>query len=228
MLDHLNKPSLTLNDVEIKPAAQVRNLGVVFDEQLSLSSHVSSLCQNMFADIRNICFNRTFLSDDVTKQLMVSLVLSKMDYCNSMLAGLPQVLISKLQRVQNCAAKVCLRKKKSDHVTPLLKSLHWLPVNERINYKIAVMVFKHFQGTIPSYISALLHAPHKHEHTTRSSSDPTLLQQPTKKLVSYGERSFHYYGPFIWNSLPRTIREVRSEGEFKSALKTYLFSRAYP
>ena len=227
LLKHLDKPSMTLDDVEIKPAVQVTNLGVVFDEELNLSSHVASLCQKMFAEIRNIGLNRKFLTDDVASQLMVSLVLSKMDYCNSILAGIPQLLLSKLQRVQNCAAKVCMRKKKSDHVTPLLKSLHWLPVSERINYKIAMMVFKHFQGTTPSYISDLLQEPPKHTHNTRSSSDPTLLGQPVKKLVTYGERSFQYYGPLIWNSLPRETRELTNETEFKKALKTHLFLKAY-
>ena len=100
------------------------------------------LCQRMLIQFANKCswkygkfsLYRKFLPDDVVIQLMVSLVLSKMDYCNSLFFGLPNNLLNKLQRVQNCADKICLRKRKFDHITPLLKALHWLPVRERIQY----------------------------------------------------------------------------------------------
>ena len=218
---------MALTDTTINPTEQVKNLGVIFDENLNMTNHVATLCQKMFSEIRNISFNRRYLTQEVAAQLMVSLVLSKMDYCNSILAGIPQFLINKLQRVQNCAAKVCFRKKKSDHVTPLLKSLHWLPVRERINYKTALMVFKKFQGTLPSYLSTLLRTPQRHQHETRHSKDQTFLEKINAKTTSYGEKSFQFYGPLIWNSLPREIRELSDETKFKRELKTYLFSKSY-
>ena len=157
---------------------------------------------------------------------MISLVISKMDYCNSLLAGIPQYLLDKLQRVQNCAAKVCLRKRKSDHVTPLLKALHWLPVKDRIDYKIATICFKHFQGTSPHYISELLTEPIR-SRQLRSSKDTTILAKPMKSLVKYGQRSFEFYGPHIWNGIPREIRESENLNIFKRALKLYLFKNAF-
>ena len=119
------------------------------------------------------------------------------------------------------------KKKEKDHATPLLQRLHWLPVRERINYKIAVMVFKYFQGTTPSYISTLLQPPPKHQHQTRLSQDKTFLNKRTTKTSSFGGKSFQYYGPLVWNSLPREIRELRDEDGFKKALKTYMFSKTY-
>ena len=227
VLQQVEKPSLKVNGFEIKPAKQVNNLGVVFDDELSLSSHVSSLCQKMFAEIRNISLNRKYLTDEVAVQLVISLVFSKLDYCNSLLAGLPQNIICKLQRVQNCAARVCLMKRKSDHITPLLKSLHWLPVKERIIYKISVTCFKHFHDSAPSYISDLLHRPKSTRTGLRSSQDITALDKPKMNMVTYGERSFEYCGPHIWNALPREIRELDSLPDFKRALKHHLFSRAF-
>ena len=167
-----------------------------------------------------------FLTDKVTAQLMISLVLSKMDYCNSLLTGLPDNQINKLQRVQNCAAKVCFRKRKYDHATPLLKSLHWLPVKERIDYKIATLCYKTFTNSAPKYICDLLETP-KRLRELRSSKDYTLLKIPSSNLKTYGERSFSFYGPSLWNTLPREIREAETLYSFKRYLKHYLFLRAF-
>ena len=226
VISQFDKPIMKLNGVDIVPKSEVRNLGVMFDESLSLSNHVSLMCQKMFFEIRNISFHRKYLPDDVVSQLMVSLVLSKMDYCNSLLINLPQYLLDKLQRVQNCAAKICLRKRKYDHVTPLLKSLHWLPVKERIEYKVATLCHKYFLGTLPFYLSCLLRKPTR-TRNLRSGKDKTILFKPIKKLQSYGERSFEFCGPSIWNALPREIREIESHESFKHALKHHLFLKAY-
>ena len=225
LLSICDKPPMYVNDSEILPTTQVKNLGVIFDEELTLSAHVNSLCQQMFMEIRKISLHRKFLPDDVVIQLMVSLVLSKMDYCNSLFFGLPNNLLNKLQRVQNCAAKICLRKRKFDHVTPLLKALHWLPVRERIQYKIATLCHKHFLGSLPFYLSELLKLPQR-TRTLRSCSDTTILVKPIKNLKSYGERSFEFSGPMIWNTLPKEIRELESHDSFKRALKHHLFIKA--
>ena len=149
-----------------------------------------------------------------------------MDYCNCLLAGLPNVLIQKLQYVQNCAAKVIFRKKKSDHVTPLLQSLHWLPVKQRIIYKFAMLCHKILKTNEPAYLRELLIKPHGIRNT-RSSNDETLLFIPRKNLITYGDRSFEHYGPLTWNSIPRRIREIVSTSIFKRELKTHLFIKAY-
>ena len=166
------------------------------------------------------------MTQEVAEKLMVSLVLSKMVYCNCLLAGLPNVLIQKLRYVQNCAAKVIFRKRKSDHVTPLLKSLHWLPVKQRITYKIAMLCHKILKTNEPAYLRELLIKPHN-TRNTRSSNDDTLLFVPRKNLITYGDRSFEHVGPLTWNSIPRSIRETVSTPIFKRDLKTHLFIEAY-
>ena len=166
------------------------------------------------------------MTQEVAAQLMVSLVFSKLDYCNCILYGLPQCLIDKLQKVQNCAARVCLKKRKFDNVTPLLRYLYWLPVSKRIDYKIATIVHKCIHGNAPPYIKELIHrVPFR--RSLRSASDTTILIKPRKKLITYGERSFEYAGTAVWNTLPKSLRELENITTFKKALKTHLFSIAY-
>ena len=186
----------------------------MFNEELSLVGHIDTLCRAMYNEIKNISSQRRYMTNEVTCQLMVSLILSKLDYCNSLFAGLPQIHLNKLQRVQNCAARVCLRKRKFDHITPILIALRWLPVRERINYKIATLCFRYFDTTLPSYLCNLLKKPPK-TRTLRSSNDKTKLFIPIKNMKTYGERSFEYYGPLVWNNIPQHIREKENLETFK-------------
>ena len=169
-----------------------------------MTDHVSSLCRSLYIEISRISLIRKYLSFDVTVSLMVLLVLSKLDYGNALLSGLSLDQLNKLQKVQNHAAKIIFKKKKTDHVTPLLKSLHWLPVKERIDYKIDCLIFKCLNDLAPQYLRNLLHLKQTSRHL-RSANDKTLLLIPTTKLKSFGDRSFQYYGPFIWNTLPKPI-----------------------
>ena len=223
---NFDKPSLKIEDSFITPSHEVTNLGVIFDENLNMNSHIDNLCRTLFATIRHISSCRDFLTVPVTIQLMVSLVLSRLDYCNSLLAGLPEYQINKLQRVQNCAAKVCYRSRKYDHITPLLQNLHWLPVKERIDFKIATIVFNTFNNCSPVYLSSLLEKPNR-VRQLRSSNDTTILKIPHVNSKTYGERSFSFFAPKLWNSLPRDIRESSNINIFKKRLKHYLFVKAY-
>ena len=154
---------------------------------------------------------------------MVSFVLSRLDYCNALLVGLPEYLIHKLQVAQNYAARVVYRSPRFESAKPLLKKLHWLPVRRRIDYKIAVMCFRCIQGTAPTYLSELiqLNMPRR---ALRSSSDQNRLFIPRTNLVTYGDRSFAFAAPKVWNSLPEELRQSSNLDTFKRKLKTYLFS----
>ena len=116
--------------------------------------------------------------------------------------------------------------KKSDHATPLLKSLHWLPIKFRIDFKIVLIVFKCLHGLAPTYISELL-KPLARSRNLRSSSDKTLLVIPKKKLKTFGDRSFEFYAPKTWNKLPSSVREKNSIESFKRAVKTHYFSEYF-
>ena len=108
----------------------------------------------------------------------------------------------------------------------MLKELHWLPVKERIDYKILNICHSFFHGQVPHYISAILHTK-EHARILRSSNDKLVLEKPKTNLITYGDRSFAYYGPCVWNSLPLEMREIQDKLNFKRVLKTYLFHRAF-
>ena len=221
-LSLVNKDSLTIGETEIAFAKKAKNLGVFFNDDLSMSSQINHVVKCMYLDIRNISNVRQNLGEKETAMLMNSLVLSKLDYCNSCLAGLSSDKTKKLQRVQNDAARLVLRKRKRDSAQPLLKHLHWLPVEKRIKYKIATLCHRCLNGNAPPYLCNLLtlYVPSR---TLRSSSDQTKLKVPETKLKTFGDRSFKYLGPKVWNSLPFSIRSISNDKCFKNQLKTYLF-----
>ena len=177
----------------------------------------------MFCQLRRIGKKiRSFLSTDAANKLAVSLILSRLDYCNSLLAGLPDNKLNKLQRIQNHAARLVLRKSRHASATALLRTLHWLPVKARIQYKIACLCFQCiYQNSMPPYISDLLH-PYCPSRTLRSL-DTSLLTVPRFSLETFGKRSFSVFGPTVWNSLPLSLRKTQCFTTFKTKLKTHLF-----
>ena len=136
---------------------------------------------------------------------MCSFVLSRLDYCNSLLIDITSDQMYRLQKIQNHAAKVVFHKSKHEHVTPLLKKLHWLPVKERILFKIATFVFRFFDGTLPPYLSSCL-SVYTPSRTLRSSSDEKALSCAKWKLKGFGLWLFTVQVPLVWNSLPPHIR----------------------
>ena len=138
----------------------------------------------------------------------------------------PDDLLQKLQRLQNNAARLVLRTPRRDHMTPHLFKLHWLPVESRIMYKIACICFQAINGTGPAYLSELLHI-YTPARSLRSESDPLKLCTPRTSKPSFGDRSFAWSGPSIWNELPLSVRSSTSYSAFRSALKTHLFKKAF-
>ena len=184
------------------------------------------ICRSAYCELRRISTIRHYLSPEATKVLVSAFVLSKLDYCNSLLIGSPDYLLEKLQKVQNSAARLVFRAKGRDHVKPLLQSLHWLPITARIEYKIASLCHSFFSNTAPSYLSALL-SVYVPSRDLRSSTDVRILRIPHVKTKTFGHRSFYYAAPSVWNSLPRDIRYIESTSAFKTALKTHLFKTVF-
>ena len=122
-----------------------------------MKEHINFICKSVLLEIRGISTIRHHLTDDATKTLVVSLVLSSIDYCNSLLAGLSQSLVSKLQRVQNCAARLVVRAPRHVHMIAILKHLHWLPVRAQFSNKTACLCFNAITSSAPAYLSDLLH-----------------------------------------------------------------------
>ena len=217
--------SITVGDATVEPTSSARNIGAAFEDTMSFEEHVNELCRTAFYHIRNISRIRPCLSIDSTKTLVPALVTSRLDHCNSLLFGLPDYLIQRLQYILNAAAKVITCKRKFDHVTPLLIELHWLPVRQRIVFKILLYTFKALHGATPTYLTELI-SPYVPRRALRSA-DQLLLEQPTPKLKLIGLRAFSVYAPYLWNSLPFEIKSGASVSIFKAKLKTYLFRQAY-
>ena len=162
---------------------------------------------------------------ETTKSLVHAFITSKVDYCNSLLYGVPKYLLLRLQRVLNCAARIVFKSNKYDHITPLLKELHWLPIEQRIKFKILLITFKALNKQAPSYITDLL-IPYKPSRSLRSSTK-NLLTKPVFNLKSYGGRSFALASTVLWNDLPQSITDSQSVENFKQKLKRHLFLQAH-
>jgi len=217
---------LSVGQSHISFSESVRNLGVMFDNKLSMKDHVNKVCQLAYIELRKISTIRHYLTTDATKTLVTSLVLSRLDYGNALLAGLPGNLMKKIQKIQNCAARLIFRTSKQTHTTPLLEQLHWLPISYRIEYKLASMCFNIINGTAPKYLSDIvsLYTPSRN---LRSATDSRLFRIPRRNKKTQGQRSFSYLGPVVWNSLPFSVRHSDTAEHFKTSLKTYLFNKAY-
>jgi hypothetical protein len=216
--------SLTIGDTSIEFSTQVRNLGVTFDHTLSFEQHVKNVCRNAYLELRKISAIRHFLTTDATKVLICSLVLSRLDYGNSLLAGSYKYLIAKLEKVQKNAARLITKASKREPSEELFRSLHWLPIQNRIKYKVASICASFFLGTGPAYLGDML-TRYSNLPKLRSASDRNQLHNTKRELtgVTFGERAFRYQGPLIWGSLPQDLREKPTLSSFKASLKTHLF-----
>ena len=186
-----------------------------------MSSHISKPCASAFYHLHNISWIRRFLSTDTTKALVHAFVTTRVDYCNSLLYGLPASHLNKVQRVLNAAARLVCRAPRYRRITPLLCELHWLPVRQRIS-------FKAIHGFAPTYLRELVSIKRSGNYNLRSSSDGLLLATPSyRSRVTLGDRSFQVAALALWNILPGEIRSITDLGIFKRHLKTHLFSEAF-
>ncbi|ROJ36101.1 RING finger protein 166 [Anabarilius grahami] len=142
-----------------------------------------------------------------------------------LLGGCSSRLINKLQLVQNAAARVLTRTRNYDHISPVLSSLHWLPVKHRIDFKILLITYKALNGLAPQYLSELL-MHYSPSRLLRSQNSGQLIIPRISKSTA-GGRSFSYLAPKLWNNLPSIVRDADTLCQFKSRLKTYLFNLAY-
>ena len=216
--------SIQVGESKIKPSVEVRNIGAYFASDMSLRKHVTKVCQASYYHLRNIQKIKRYLSKDTLHQLAHAFITSRLDFMNSLLYGIPQTLIQKLQRVQNSMARLVTGTKKREHITPVLQQLHWLPVKERISFKILLLTYKSLNNHAPEYLQGLLKPDIK--QGLRSSKKQCLIP-PKTKLSTYGDRSFEAAAPRLWNELPLSIRQSTSVNSFKKNLKTHLFKQVF-
>ena len=217
--------SITIGNAQIPFKHSVKNLGFTLYCHLTMNAHVSNIARTCYFGLRRFASIRRFLSSTATATLVSAFVLSRIDYCNSLLFGSTHDVTSHLQWIQNYAAGVILRLPKSSSMTIHLRSLYWLPVKIRSTYRIACLCYHCHSRTAPSYVTEMMHI--EPSHTRSSSYTMPLLNRPAHSKATLGDRSFSFASSSVQNSIPNDVRCAPSLSSFKSRLKTYLFRSVY-
>ncbi len=219
----LEVQDVRIGNTSISRAGKVRDLGVIFDSNMTMESQVSNCVKLAFHSLRNIRLIRKYLTPMATEQLVHAFITSRIDCCNCLLIGHPNYLIQKLKQVQNAAARLVTNTRKYSHITPVLRSLHWLPVEQRLEYKVLLITFRALKFSSPEYIASLIHIHKSNRSGLRSSSDFSLVVPKSKR--SWGDRAFASAAPRLWNKLPNSIKTCATIDNFKSKLKSHLMTR---
>jgi len=218
-------PAFQMGASSITPNGSVKNLGVIFDQCINMHEYVISVYRAAYYHLKNIHCLKAFMTQESLVTVVHSFVTSHIDYCNSLLYGISDYNINRLQRIQNIAARIVTNTRKYDHIIPILQKLHWLPVRQRIHINILLITYKSITDMAPVYLCELI-SIRKSSRKLRSSSQ-ILLQVPVCRLKSYGDCAFSVAAPNLWNKLPANIINASSLGHFKSLLKTHLFNVAF-
>ena len=155
-LSKIDINSIVIPDTVIGVSDSCRNLGVMLDSIMSMSSQISSICKSVWYQLRNLGFIRKYLTRSAAEKIVNALISYRLDFGNALLYNLPQTKLAKIQRLQNAAARIVTLTRKYTHITPILKSLHWLPIEQHIKFKILLSVFHCVQGSAPQYNLSLI------------------------------------------------------------------------
>ena len=224
-----NSTQTNIPDIKFAPFGEllkeekfVNLLGVTLDSNLKMEKQISNVCKSCFHYLRKLFSCKLYLDFEQRILFVRCFILSKLDYCNSLYLGLPDYLIRKLQRVQNVSARFIFSKKKSERTSPLLKSLHWLPIKQRIEFKTGCLMHKVKHGNAPDYLKDLF--------TLNTVSANPLRRELFRIYTAKSKlqkRAFSNCGSRFWNSLPLYLRNEKRYEPFKKMLKTMLFCQAF-
>ena len=226
-LKKLKISSIKIENVEIKTLDHVRNLGVLFDKNMTMEKHVNKMCKNAYFNIRNLSKIRKTLDKESIKTAVNSLVTPHLDYGNALLYGTNTYLLDKLQVAQNSAVRLIEKLKKRDSVTNSRKQLHWLPIPARIHFKLMMTTWKALNNQAPKYIQQLITEKQQQNHNLRSNNKFLLAIPPSLNTNKFEDRAFSFAAPTLWNSLPDYVRNAVTLLTFKKNLKTHLFEKFY-
>ena len=209
---HNLSTSITIINAQIPFKQSVNNLGFTFDCHLTMNAHVSNIARTCYFELHRLASIRRFLTSTATATLVFAFVLSRIDYCSSLLFGSTHDVTSHLLRILIYAAGVILRLPMSSSIATHLRSLYWLPVKVRSTYKIACLCYHCHSSTAQSFVADMLHESHiTHPHHS------------LQLKATHGDRSFSFASSSVWNSIPIDVRCAPSLSSSMSCLKTYLF-----
>ena len=221
------QPLIRLNSQELSSSPSVRDLGVIIDSGLTLTTHVSILARTCFYQLQRIRQAKKNLDEDSVKTLVHALVLSRLDYCNSVLANLPEVTLAPLIRVQHSAARLIRNLRRQDSVSLVMMELHWLPLHHRITFKLCTLMHGIHHGHCPKYMKEMVLPVSTLPGRERLRSAATQNYDIRRVKLKFGERAFAVAAPKAWNSLPDSLKQTNDTVKFRKDLKTYLFNLAY-
>jgi hypothetical protein len=228
-LAKINRQPLDVGGASVTPVNVVRDLGVMVDDELTMAAHVNHVVRSCFYQLRQLRSVRRCLPFEARRTLVTAFISSRLDYCNALLYGVAACYTDRLQAVMNAAARLITGVGRYAHITPVLRDvLHWLPVSQRVTFKIAVLAFDCVRGTGPAYFSdvCIRLADIPGRANLRSAARGELDEPSTMTVI--GRRSFRVAAPTVWNSLPENLRhQTLSRQQFKVGLKTHLFKAAY-
>ncbi len=217
--------SFRIGESIIPKSDTATNLGVHWDSELSLKKQVEKTCKSAFYHLRNIYRIRKCLSQSDAETLVHAYITSRLDYCNSLYVNLPEYLIQDLQMVQNAAARLVVGLRKFDHISQSRMDLHWLPVKQRIDFKVLLLTYKAVMGEGPQYLADMF-IPTGSDYSLRSDYKDQ-YKVPKSKKKCCGDRAFSIAAPKLWNDLPQYLKYAHDVTDFKANLKTHLFRIAY-
>ena len=220
---HLPTPvCINVSGVNVYPSQTVRYLGVTLDESLSFEQHMVNICKSSFAFLRSLYRIRPLLSLPCVLSLVNAFAFSRVDYCNSIFSFCNGRTISRLQRVQNCLARVVKNLRRRAPTSSAIRNLGWLRLNERITFKVCCLIHKCMYDTVPSYIRDLISFPcSKNAYISLRSQSSNSLFTPTSPFAMV-RRAFSFHAPRLWNALPLSLRNESRFSVFKRKLKTHL------
>ena len=222
------QPGLHVSVDIIVPSVSVRDLGIYLDCDVSMRTNVSKVVSSCFAVLRRLRSIRSSVTRSVFVSLVVSMVLSRLDNGKATLAGIMDRLTDRLQSVLNAAAWLIYASRRTEHVTPLLRDLHWLRYPEQIDYKLAVLVYRCLHGLAPSYLAdEFMRVSEIESRRNLRSASTANLVVPRFQRKTLGGRAFPMAVAQTWNSLPSHVPSSSSLASFKCNLKTELFLRSY-
>ena len=215
---------LAVGDKTIVLSSRVMNLGICIDSNFTLASHVNNLVRTCNFHLKNLWRVRRFIDVKTCHHAVRALILSRIDYCNSLFVVLSSKHKRKLESIQNRAARLVFQVGRRVQVSPLFQELHWLPFSQRVQFKLCLYVYKLINNTAPSYLADTI-APYLPTRNLRSTTDSTRLAIPRSNLSS-AEKRFSVSASRAWNNLPPSIRAIDTLLAFKRRLKTYLFPQS--
>ena len=222
--------ALAIGGTKIIPVEKAKNLGFLFDDQLNLDAQINAISQICYLNQRDLSRIGNKLSHDLKVQMVHSNILCFLDYCNSVYGKLSEKNVRKLQKIQNNAVRFIYGlygTKRRETILPYLKKLHFLPIRQRISFKICLLVFKCINNIAPNYLKDMLKLREQRRRSSRLDDDYFRLKVPPRPNFSRSEGAFSYIGPKLWNDLPKSLRSLNSIEVFKKSLKAHFFSIAF-